>query len=573
MSLRVLLPTLLIIFSLLVTLIGYTTIRTDLTESVEQNSLQYMNIELSKYQSLLVPMLAKNDHKAIYSLHSSKASELDNKAMLIVNEKGIVVASSNQQDINTPWQATTLDINTEIVEKTLNLKRSHTLFSKDRNLLSGYIDLCVRDLSKGLRGFSCGFLFYQIDMKYKQTQSLAWLIKQSIYIAIGSLVAALLMMFILNILVTKRVLKIQTALNLWSQGDRDTKIKLSGNDELNHIGNMINSLVKKFSDDEEALIFSQQVNNAILHSANYCIITTNTNGIITTFNSRAEKLLGYDRVDLINKESASIFHDVEEVAAHNKKLGKELGVPIPVGFESLVIKARTGKIDENNWTYIHSNGSRIPVRLSVTALYDSHGEISGFLGIAHDITEQLETEEKLAKLAYFDSLTKLPNRMMYSDRLNQAIAFAERNKANVAVFFIDLDKFKFVNDTYGHDVGDKLLIKVAEILTNAVRKSDTVARLAGDEFTIVLPCTKIPYDPKALTEIAEKMINQLSEYIIIDGHVLQIGASIGIAVYPKDGTDVKTLNKHADIAMYQAKEHGRSRYYFYSPELAPRIIE
>ena len=573
MSLRILLPTFLIIFSLLVTLVGYLTIRSDLIESVEQESLRYMHIELSKYQSLLVPMLSDNDIKAINSLHSSKATELDNKAMLIVDQKGMIIASSSRQDLQNPWQATVLDVDAAIAEKTMKLKVSHTLFSEKRDLLSGYIDLCVKDLSKGLRGSSCGFLFYQIDMDYMQKKFRSWLIKQSIYIATGSFLSALLMMFVLNILVTKRVLTIQSALNLWSKGNRDTKIDLTGNDELNHIANIINSLVTRFAKDEEDLIFSQQVNNAILHSAKYSIISTDTHGIITTFNSSAEKLLGYDRVDLINKRSAIIFHDMEEIIAYNDYLQKELGIDIPISFETLVIKARTIEHDENKWTYIHSSGRRIPVKLSITALYDAHGTINGFLGIAHDISEELAAEEELEQLAYFDSLTKLPNRMLYNDRLNRAISFAKRHNTNVSIFFIDLNKFKFVNDNYGHEVGDKLLVRVAEILTQCVRESDTVARLGGDEFTIILPCAHTSYNKTGICSIAEKIINELSKDIFIDGLTLQVGASIGIAVYPDHGTDASTLNKHADIAMYQSKAKGRGCYVFYDFKNASTLDE
>mgnify|MGYP001110702701 CR=1 FL=1 len=566
MSLRALIPTLLVIFSLLVTLIGYWAIRTDLTEAIDKESLQYMNIELSKFQSLYEPLLAKKDMRAIKSLQSSKAYELDNKAMIVVAENGIVAASNNQQDLLNHWQASKTDIQADLVEKTIKSNRIHTQFSPDRNLLNGYINLCVRDLSKGLRNFSCGFLYYQLDVDLRQKQARTWLIKQSVYIAIGSALVGLLLMLILHFWVTGRVLKIQATLDLWSKGDRDVQIKFNGNDELNHIGNVINDLVKQFASDEQSLIFNQQVNDAIIQSANYTIITTDTQGIITSFNSCAERLLGYKRSELINKKSPAIIHDVEEIVSHNKKLSIELGVSIDIGFETFVIKARNGQTDENNWTYIHKNGDRIPVRLSITALYDAHGNINGFLGIAYNITEQLKAEEQLEQLAYFDPLTKLPNRMLYSDRLNQAIAFAKRNESQFSIFFLDLDKFKFVNDNYGHEVGDKLLVKVAEILTHCVRKSDTVARLGGDEFTVILPNMNNHYDPIAIGLIAEKIIHQISQDIIIDGHLIQIGASIGIAIYPTHGTDVSRLNKRADIAMYQAKDHGRGRYVFYDPD-------
>ena len=566
MSLRALIPVLLVVFSLLATLIGYLAIRSDLTEAIEQQSLQYMNIELSKFQSLYEPLLAKKDMTTLKSLQSSKAYELDNKAMLVVNESGIITASNNQQDLQNPWQTSPQGIQTELVEKTLKLSRIHTEFSADRKLLNGYIDLCVRDLSNDLNNASCGFLYYQLDVDFRQELARTWLIKQSFYIAIGSGIAALLLMLILHTWVASRVLKIHAILKLWSKGDRDVQIQIKGDDELNHIANIINDLVSQFVLDENALIFNQQVNDAIIQSANYSIIATDTQGIITTFNSSAERLLGYDRNELINKKTPAVFHDIKEIIVRNNELSAELGIDVELGFDTFVAKARSGKIDENKWTYIHKNGDKIHVKLSITALYDSHGHINGFLGIAHDITEQLKAEEQLEQLAYFDTLTKLPNRELYSDRLNQAIALAKRNKSHFSVFFLDLDKFKFVNDNYGHEVGDKLLIKVAEILNQCVRKSDTVARLGGDEFTVILPNMNSHFDSAAVGLIADKIINQISQEIIIDEHPIKIGASIGIAIYPNHGVDVSSLNKHADIAMYQAKERGRGRYVFYDPK-------
>jgi diguanylate cyclase (GGDEF)-like protein len=566
MSLRISIPALLTVFSLLVTLIGYLAIRTDLTTAIEQQSLQYIKIELSKFQSLYEPLLAKKDMNGIKSLQSSKAFEIDNKAMLVVTEDGLVAASNNQQDLLNPWQASKLEIQPELVKDTINLSRIHTQFSDDRKSLNGYIDLCIRDSSNVLKDTSCGFLYYQIDVDLRQQEARTWLIKQSIYIAIGSSLVALLLMFILHVRVTGRVIKIQTVLDLWSKGDRDVQIQFKGNDELNHIANIINDLVSQFASDEKALIYNQQVNNAIIQSANYTIITTNIQGIITSFNSSAEKLLGYDKSELINKKTPAVFHDKNEIISRNKELSAELGIDIALGFDTFTAKAKSGEKDENNWTYVHKNGDKIPVRLSITALYDSHGHITGFLGIAYGIAEQLKAEEQLEQLAYFDTLTTLPNRALYGDRLNQAIAFAERNKSLFSIFFLDLDKFKFVNDSYGHEVGDKLLIKVAEILTRAVRKSDTVARLGGDEFTIILPNVKDHYDRKAVGSVAEKIINQISQEIVIDGHPIKIGVSIGIAIYPNHGIDVSSLNKHADIAMYQAKDGGRGQHVFYDPK-------
>lgn len=563
MSLRILIPALLLTFTLIVAFMGYAVIRNDLSISIEQRSMRYMNIELSKLQSLIEHLLAKENSQAIQSLHSIKASELDNKGMLIVDQNNIVIASPYQQDVLNSWRDSKLQVDSNQVEKSISTKRGNVHFSEDRKLLNGYINLCVRDLTKGLRSFSCGFLYYQLDVNYRQDQARIWLFKQSIYIAIGSSFACFLLLLLLHYRVTRRVIKIESALTLWANGDRDAQIQLNGNDELHHIGNMINTLVKQFATDEKSLIFSKKVNDTIIQSANYSIIATDTQGIITTFNSTAEKMLGYNRSELINKLSPGIFHDFTEIEAHSIELSKALGINIQPGFESIVALAKEGGIDENNWTYIHKDGHRIPVHLSVTALHDANGSISGYLGIANDISKKLEAEEKLEQLAYFDQLTQLPNRRLYNDRLNQTIVLAERNKSQFSIFFIDLDKFKFVNDTYGHEVGDKLLINVAGTISKCIRKSDTVARLGGDEFTVILQGSDSHYDKKPISLIAEKVIQELSKTITIDGHDLNIGASIGIATYPQDGSEVSSLNKHADIAMYQAKDEGRGRYCFF----------
>lgn len=564
MSLRILIPVLLLTFTLLVTFMGYAVIRNDLSIAIEESSKRYMNIELSKLQSLIEPLLANNNSQAIQSLHAVKASELDNKGILIVDQNNIVIASSYQQDVLNSWHDSKFQVDSKQVQKSISTKRGNILFSENRKLLNGYINLCVRDLTKGLRSFSCGFLYYQLDVGYRQDQARVWLFTQAIYIALGSSFASLLLLLLIHFRVTRRVIKIETALSRWTNGDRNTQIKLDGNDELNHIGSMINELVKQFSADEKSLIFSKKVNDTIIQSANYSIIATDTQGIITTFNSSAEKMLGYNRSELINKSTPGLFHDVPEIVNHCEKISKKLNISLKPGFESIVALAKEGKIDENNWTYIHKDGHRIPVHLSVTALYDTDGSISGYLGIANDISKKLEAEEKLEQLAYFDQLTQLPNRRLYNDRLNQTIALAERNKTQFSIFFIDLDKFKFVNDTYGHEIGDKLLINVAGTISQCIRKSDTVARLGGDEFTVILQGLESHYDKKPISLIAEKVIQELSKTITIDGHNLNIGASIGIAIYPQDGCEVSTLNKHADIAMYQAKDEGRGRYCFFS---------
>jgi diguanylate cyclase (GGDEF)-like protein len=174
-----------------------------------------------------------------------------------------------------------------------------------------------------------------------------------------------------------------------------------------------------------------------------------------------------------------------------------------------------------------------------------------------DITERKQSEEKIRQMAYHDSLTGLPNRKLFSDRLGIALAQAKRNQKEVGIAMLDLDHFKGVNDTLGHDVGDLLLKATAERLSAALRKGDTVARFAGDEFLLILPDLKVIEDA---IQVAQKIVDSFRKPFLIGTHQLVVKTSIGIAVYPNDGIDEGMLLKNADIAMYQAKQAGGGRY-------------
>lgn len=177
-----------------------------------------------------------------------------------------------------------------------------------------------------------------------------------------------------------------------------------------------------------------------------------------------------------------------------------------------------------------------------------------------DITERKKYEEKIQQMAFHDSLTGLPNRKLFSDRLGIVLAQAKRNKKKVGIVMLDLDNFKDVNDTLGHDVGDILLKAVAERLSGTLRKSDTVARLGGDEFVLIFPDMEVIEEA---IQVVQKIIDRFHKPFLIDTHQLVVTTSIGIAVYPNDGMDEEILMKNADIAMYQAKQAGRARYQLY----------
>ena len=212
----------------------------------------------------------------------------------------------------------------------------------------------------------------------------------------------------------------------------------------------------------------------------------------------------------------------------------------------------------------HKNGNIYPKWLTINAIKDCEGEISYFIGIFSDISHIKATEKRLEQLAFYDPLTMLPNRMLFHDRLTHEIEVAGRNKHFLAVCFIDLDRFKHVNDTLGHAAGDTLLVEVAKRIGNCVRKSDTVARLGGDEFTIILSNIE---QPQQCATIAENIIHSLQRVFNLGEQEVFIGASIGIAMFPANGRDFSTLTKNADTAMYRAKDSGRGVYRFFESKL------
>ncbi|HQR15070.1 MAG TPA: EAL domain-containing protein [Nitrospira sp.] len=228
------------------------------------------------------------------------------------------------------------------------------------------------------------------------------------------------------------------------------------------------------------------------------------------------------------------------------------------------------------------NGTDFIIHLQAEGVREEETDDITVIGTAQDITERKQAERAIHQLAYYDSLTGLANRVLFKDRLSNALSYAERHHQHLATLFIDLDRFKIINDTLGHTVGDLLLTHVAERLSDSVRQSDSVsrhadhepmhalARLGGDEFTILL--TALP-QPEDAGRVARRILDSLAHPFSIEGHEIFISASIGISIFPSDGSTVEALLKNADTAMYHAKEQGRNNCQFYSSGLNAAAAE
>lgn len=298
---------------------------------------------------------------------------------------------------------------------------------------------------------------------------------------------------------------------------------------------------------------SRQLETVILSSP-LAIYTRNTDSVITSWNPAAELMFGWTASEMIGKNY------LPTIPVERKAEAKELQQRVLNG-ESLVQRELVRQ---------RRDGSPIDISLTVAPLRDSTGKLSGYLTIAADITERKLAEQKIEFLAYHDSLTGLPNRLLLQDRMEQAMAHSDRTRSRVALMFMDLDNFKQINDSLGHASGDALLKQVAQRLRECVRDTDTLSRQGGDEFVIVLQDLS---SGAAAEPVLNKIIGRLQEPFYAEGHELSTSVSIGVTLYPEDGKDFDTLSKKADMAMYRAKEAGRNTYRFFDKEMNVEAID
>ncbi|MGK7944513.1 MAG: putative bifunctional diguanylate cyclase/phosphodiesterase [Microcystaceae cyanobacterium] len=275
------------------------------------------------------------------------------------------------------------------------------------------------------------------------------------------------------------------------------------------------------------------------------VVITNAKGEIEYVNPKFEILTGYSR---------------QEVLGQNPRLLKSGLIPDET-YEQLWDTVASGEEWHGELCNMKKNGELFWEIASISPILNYEGQITHFVGIKEDITQRKRQEEQLAYQANYDALTQLPNRFLVFDRLQQAIKQANRLEQQVAVMFLDLDHFKEVNDTLGHDIGDQLLIQTAQRLSSCVRKSDTVARLGGDEFLVILTNLR---SYKQAEIVARKIIKRLAEPFYLNKEKLFISTSVGITLYPNDGGDMDILLRNADTAMYGAKQDGRNGFKFFT---------
>ncbi|WP_373018743.1 PAS domain S-box protein [Thiomicrorhabdus sp.] len=305
---------------------------------------------------------------------------------------------------------------------------------------------------------------------------------------------------------------------------------------------------------QESLRQSEEKFRTLLESTSDWIWEINRQGIYTYVSPQVESLLGYTPQEVLGKSPLEFMPPQEAENA-----GKE--------FLKVVEKLQPIQMLEN--TNTHKDGRLKVLETSGVPYFDADGAFMGYRGIDRDITERKQAELQIQHMAHYDTLTNLPNRALFLDRLNQELARAKREQLQFALLFIDLDHFKEINDTLGHAMGDLLLQEVSKRLQASVRQMDTVARIGGDEFTVVI--TDIKTNSGA-ANVAQKIIDSLTDPFNLNGNERNIGCSIGIALYPEEGENSETLLKRADMAMYCAKKQ-RNTYRFFHDAIQEKSIK
>lgn len=318
-----------------------------------------------------------------------------------------------------------------------------------------------------------------------------------------------------------------------------------------------NSIERKAIEDELYLERERAV--VTLNSIGDAVLSTDLSGCVTYLNRVAEVMTGWGCKEALGRPIAEILHILDGTT--------RMIAPDPTTIA--IQQDRTWGLTEN-CVLVRRDGTELAIEDSTAPIHDRSGRLLGAVLVFRDVSESRLVSKQIAYQAQHDLLTDLPNRKTVRDRITQAIALARRENRSLAVMFLDLDHFKYINDSLGHAIGDQLLQSVAKLLVASVRHSDTVSRQGGDEFVILL--SEITHLEDAARS-AEKLLAGLISAHSVGGYELHISGSIGISVFPGDGEDAESLVQHADLAMYHAKEEGRNKFQFFKPEMNLKVVK
>jgi diguanylate cyclase (GGDEF)-like protein/PAS domain S-box-containing protein len=391
------------------------------------------------------------------------------------------------------------------------------------------------------------------DAYFMIVRSFYWVV---IIFTIISCCLSLYLFFVSSSRIRDQISTFTSAAKSLAEGELSTRAPENSIGEIGELGKAINEMSSSLQEKSSRLFQLVQ-------------IVEQTNDAFILFNKKLNIIFVNDAVTAVTGYPTSFFENM-----HIVEFSDALNLDLPDLLREIDWMDEHKRNPPSHDVLISkSNKTNFHVEMRLEFIENSEKSEHQLLAVFSSITERKKLENELHQLAFFDKLTGLPNRRLFLDRLNQLIRFSHLNQQTFALFFMDLDNFKYINDSLGHEAGDKLLIQIAQKLKEIFRTSDMVTRLGGDEFTIIIENTK-EADKQSVTHLAEKLIQQLSNSpVIIDGRQFTVNASIGIAKFPENGADSDVLLRHADTAMYAAKKSGKNRYALFNEEMNSDLRE
>jgi len=491
--------------------------------------IKHETMELSESIIIQKNHLIENTYNYKSELQNYLQKQENFPTIKIVNKQLYILADTENRSIGKPY-AENRDILNKYIENAINNKNSNVVHF-DQN---GLVVKPLLDEKSNIIAFTISD--YKDILEKKQAivfQKFIFILFIIVFIAFMNII--LIIIFSFNIVNPIKLLTDGT--KKIAQGDFSQEITVSSDNEIGVLVDSFNEMLTKL-----------KLSTAVFKNTQEAIIITDSNVNIIDINRAFTEITGYTKGDVLGKKPKIL-----KSGRHDKSFYSEL-------WEMLL---KNGYWQGNIWNR-KKDGNVYPEWLNISSIKNDSGEIINYIAIFSDITQLKENENRLNFLAHHDTLTALPNRLLLGARLDHSIDVCRRLKSYVAVCFLDLDNFKNVNDSYGHDMGDKVLKEATARLKPMLRADDTLARVGGDEFVFVFENLDRPDE---MSSIAKKILDSLQKPFEIEDKQFHLGGSIGISIYPNDGETQGTLSKNADTAMYAAKNSGKNTYRYYSKDM------
>ncbi len=533
-SFRLVIPVLIALFSTAMVGVVYQNRLAALQLEAEREAISEVRRSMIVTQGAMEALLRSNQAEGVARVIASHLDAPYLLAMFLFQGDGRILFSARLADRNRLWRERGYSLSEALIEQLQTTRSIELVRSADGRSLSAYAPVCAMESPAVLRPQRCFTLFYQISLSHFRDVVGRNQWRQFLQEAGGIVVVSLLLWVIFHFILTRPTHHLIATLRAFSRGQRSARTGMSGGSELGRIGVGIDRMLERIVADEAMLREREEYLRLLFESVSEAVLTVDSDAVLLKVNRAAETMFGYGAEEMEGQGIALLFPaaDIRRVLA---------GLAGGAGpNQACQCRARC---KDGRTILVEGYFSLIDVAAAPL-----------MVGVVRDVTARRQEERELEQLAYFDPLTALPNRALFKDRLLREIEVSRRNRHRFALLFIDLDRFKIVNDTLGHHVGDQLLQLVADRIRRCVRESDTVARLGGDEFTLILSNVRTR---ASVSMVAANIINSLQAAFEIEGHAVHIGASVGVAIYPDDGADCAALLERADAAMYRAKGEGR----------------